>query len=484
MIPVKSITNITTGEQFTIIPAAPSNERGGITKEEYDKFNNGVDTAISNTESINTLTSRVDNIVSLPDGSTTGDAELIDIRVGANGTTYENAGTAVRTQVSELDAKIDSKTDELKEDLVNIEKNVIDISNVEAPLNIYSPAEYVDGKGFATWNNTLQNLSGYGYAELNVVPNTTVTVFNLSETLSSYGYGIKDGNGNVIQKGGESDGLTITIPKNAKSIIFTIPEKAVNRLILLMYYPLNKHIEILDRVVYEKDLIPNNSYTNDSVLFDVNQGKLAQHPYSETMETLFVDVSDISNGTLLLTNYPENTSTYGYGFLGKDWDTFSCGTFEKGNNYLEKPIGSTLLAISIRKDAVDTIGLKYTVNDMTKNDVIIIGDSWSDTNADHTDYVKWPVYFEKWIRCNLHNYAMNGSRVYGEDDFALNGTHGGQVAEAIQDTSFSHNNVSLIIIEGSINDYNHSNTVEQVVSAFTSHINRLHTEFQNAKTEE
>lgn len=99
---------------------AASGELQAMLQPYFDHFVETVDSQIRtqnqriNTQDqrINTLDARMDEFSTLTDGSTTGDAELADIRVGNDGTVYTNAGTAVRTQVDLLQDQIDDLTEE------------------------------------------------------------------------------------------------------------------------------------------------------------------------------------------------------------------------------------------------------------------------------------------------------------------------------------------------------------------------------------
>ena len=77
-----------------------------LLKNIFNGFNKSIENQNNlieqNTNNINTLNQRVNQLSSLEQGSTTGDAELQDIRTAFDGTIYETAGDSVRNQIKNL----------------------------------------------------------------------------------------------------------------------------------------------------------------------------------------------------------------------------------------------------------------------------------------------------------------------------------------------------------------------------------------------
>lgn len=73
-----------------------------LEKWKAELFNAGYINAAAMQNEMSVLKTRMDTFTSLPNGSTTGDAELMDIRVDVNGKTHDSAGSAVREQIAIL----------------------------------------------------------------------------------------------------------------------------------------------------------------------------------------------------------------------------------------------------------------------------------------------------------------------------------------------------------------------------------------------
>ena len=109
------------------------------------------------------LASRIDEIASLPEGSTSGDAELIDIRIAANGETYPSAGDAVRAQFDLLDDMINGDTISNKytpiltsDHYINSEGSIVEEAN-------YSVTNYIDIEGIISFKTEDMTVSPYYY---------------------------------------------------------------------------------------------------------------------------------------------------------------------------------------------------------------------------------------------------------------------------------------------------------------------------------
>lgn len=73
-----------------------------------------INESTTRTAADNAINARIDELIALPDGSTTADAELVDIRIGGNDVSYPSAGNAVRGQYDFNKTKIDGIYDGIK----------------------------------------------------------------------------------------------------------------------------------------------------------------------------------------------------------------------------------------------------------------------------------------------------------------------------------------------------------------------------------
>lgn len=136
------------------------NEHDTQIKENENNFNEQLETKAKQVD-LEVERKRIDLFTKLPNGSTSGDAELIDIRVSGDGTTYNNAGDAVRGQYRLAEVA-----------LTNIKNNIESITNKNEliPSHVSIDGFYID------INGNKMSTSGYVLLEYKVKPLTEYKV--------------------------------------------------------------------------------------------------------------------------------------------------------------------------------------------------------------------------------------------------------------------------------------------------------------------
>lgn len=220
---------------------------------------------------LETQKQRIDNIVALPDGSTTGDAELTDIRVGADGKTYPNAGDAVRGQVGSLKEDIDKYCGVSKPTYTLKENTYIDNEGY------VSQAGFVASSPIPVNANDIVKLTATGYL-------TNIVVINMCDENGNLSLASDDRRWSIDSTHRE---YTFIVPRKGYIVVSGITSSLHLKILTdISNVVLKNGVESANNIIQESNLTPL-SITKFKSGYITADGSVADNPsfvYSEPVK--------------------------------------------------------------------------------------------------------------------------------------------------------------------------------------------------------
>lgn len=172
-------------------------------------------------EQFNLVNERIDSIIALPDGATTADAELTDIRLTYDGRVLNSAGSAVRNQFTVMDFRVED-LEETAEDIQGTqsqhEKRIVNLEKrfANEPFEIDNSSEVakIVPEGAMPYA-AVNKVGGMTYKSKNLLPYpyhfTNYTSNGL--TFTDNGNGVLTINGTATARTRYTLSITLTLPK-------------------------------------------------------------------------------------------------------------------------------------------------------------------------------------------------------------------------------------------------------------------------------
>ena len=424
-------------------------------KEEIANINSNLTSEISRAkETEEVLKSRIDIITSLPEGSTTGDAELQDIRVKADGTTATSAGNAVREQVSELNG-----------DLVNLQS-----------VNRYCWEDVEIGElktdAWLTVNESTNKLvrndaeTNYGYYEIDVLPFEIYTINSLTY-YTQLGYIVADNNDNVLLSPiGHNDNKYYI----ANDVI-KIPPTATK--LYLAYCGISRTVDMIDYSV--KNTTPfalrkkiSSDETNTISKIINGQYLMAGHPVyvsrvasdEESKETIY----SVKNGDVLYISGRSIYNVLGYAITDINFNVIKNASFDATGevvfNELIKVEQDGFIIFSDYRNVNHTITW-LNIDNINNKKWVAIGDSLTDISTLGTDIPNYVDFVSSKLKLNAINKGVGGTGYW-------NGGNYTQGTDTFYNRALTIDSDSdIVTVFGSFNDL-YANAPAGIVPTFGS----------------